>query len=157
MTNEKPTTNRPPTNGKRSRSKPLGKLVTLTVGDWAADGHGRTHRVTIRTNLSAPELQRAYAGGTKIVGFDLKEEVARDYEDNLFPNEYLSKLIELGLPVGDIFGDVPEEELVEYGLDYDTYWMVWLFIAKLGAPQLAYRQVLEGSNVNVGGYGLFFS
>lgn len=147
-------TNKPLTKAKGSR---LGKLVTLTVGDWAADGHGRTHRVTIRTNLSAPELQRAYVEGTKIVGFDLKEKVARDYEDNSFPKQYFSKLIELGLPADDIFGDVPEEELFEYGLDYDTYWMVWLFIAKLGAPRLAYRQVLEGSNVNVGGYGLFFS
>lgn len=131
----------------------MGKTVTLTVGDWSADGHGRTHHVMIRTNLSAPELKAAYKHGSDILGFDFQESVACDYQDGTFPEDVFDKLVKVGLPVDDIFGDgyTPDD-----GLDYDTYWMVWLFIAKVGDERLVYKQVLEGSNINVGGYGLFW-
>lgn len=133
-----------------------GKLVTLTIGDWANDGHGRTHRVNIRTNLSKPAIETAYKKGTQLLGFDFQEEVARGYEDNELPAEYYQRLVLAGLPVEDIFGPDSVEDENRY-LDYDTYWLIWVFIVKLGDPSFRWKQVMQGSDIKIRGYGLFFS
>lgn len=128
------------------------------MGDPYADGHGRTHRVNIRSNLSVPAIQTAYKRGTELLGVDFSEDVCRGYEENRMDDDVYEKLVLLGMPVDEIFGEGFQEERASADgvyLDYDTYWLIWLFIVKLGEPSFVWKQSLKGSNVNIRGYGLF--
>ena len=130
-------------------------IITLTMGDWSHDGHNMTTTVTIRSNLDRSSLEAAYEAGVEKTDVDLTEDIARDYEDGRFPDEDVEALMK--------FGFKPEEFLEKYDEDDDDwtispdgFWLVWLFIAKVGDPSLEFEEAArDTSNINIGGYGMF--
>jgi hypothetical protein len=134
-------------------------LLILTVGDWSNDGHGMTAEIVFESNRDAVELQEAYTRGVAIVGFDLSQEVAANYDDALFPTAKLELLEAHGF--ADHKDDDNEtaewyEDDAGYMIDPDGFADAYLFIASLGDPALVYKRV-PIPRVTIGGYGLFIN
>lgn len=134
----------------------LKHVVNLVVGDWSRDGHGHSDNVTIRSTLDKAAISKAYQKGTEIVGFNLSDEVASDYEDSRIRGDELKKLRAAGYtePFDD---EYPEGEEGEYGgtglLDPETFVELYLWIAQKGNSALQY-EVIDAS-IEIGGYGLY--
>jgi hypothetical protein len=144
----------------------LTNEITLVLGDWSDDGHGKTDIQIIRSNLDHKALLKAYNKGSKKLGFNFIDDDCADYEDGSLPRDHLVKLMEHGLKLEDIFDtdydlkkarDLLEDEQSEdgIGLWVDSFSAIFLFIAKLGNKDFEYGFVREGSRLNIGGYGLF--
>jgi len=130
--------------------------INLVVGDWSDDGHGRTETITINTNLTRSEVQRAYKAGVELIGVDLTKEVCRDYEDHKIDDDTWKKFREAGLTKTDV--PVWEEEDFE---DISSLWVcpksfayLYCFIVKKGDSSFEFK-VVENKDLNIGGYGLF--
>lgn len=125
--------------------------IQLVMGDWSDDGHGKTETVRIRSNLPALELQAAYLKGVEITGVHLTSSIASEYEDSIFPQEAIDSLAK--------FGVNPESYLEEYEDDWivtaETFHWIWLFIARIGNPELEWEE-FRADTLNIGGYGLFW-
>ena len=130
----------------------LSNTISIVVGDWSDDGHGKTAHYQIQSNLSHKEISKAYKKGSKKLGFDFSETVASSYDDSEIPAEELVKLREAGW-TGEFY-DVAEPGEPQY-LEADTFMEIWLFIAKLGNPLMEYEIPAVDSTLNIGGYGLF--
>jgi hypothetical protein len=128
--------------------------INLVTGDWSGDGHSQTSTQMIRSNLTRKELEGAYKKGAKKTGVDLTNGVAEDYEDSSFPHEDIEKLRDHGFKPEDYLDEY--EEGMPGGLDSESFYKVWLFIATVGDPRFKYEEV-QGESINVGGYGVFFS
>lgn len=136
----------------------LTHVVNLVLGDWSGDGHSKTDFITIRSSLSPVALAKAYNMGCKIVGFDLSNEVASDYEDSRIRGEELKKLRAAGY-TKELDDEYPENDSgnEEYDgtalLDSDTFAEIYLWVAQKGNPKLQYE--VDRSRLDIGGYGLF--
>ena len=132
--------------------------ITLVIGDWSTDGHGRVERVHIVTNRTESGLRLAYKKGATIVGLDLTAEVAHEYEDSTLRVDALRKLVEAGYPITRLDDEEGNEIFAdsEY-LSPEEFAEIWLFIARKGDPDLEVEIVQEGPRINIGGYGLFSS
>lgn len=134
-------------------------IVDLIVGDWSHDGHEKTETVSIKINITPGELREAYERGRDQVGFDLTSDVANDYEDRKLSNVRMKALVAKGYDERSVERDEYNNESDDYAGDYvlshDSFVDVWLFIAKLGNPDLTY-ETLNSASINVGGYGLFY-
>ena len=124
-------------------------IIVLTVGDWSNDGHGRSADVTIRCSHNVNDLEDAYKKGCKILGFDVEDEIARNYEDNILHKHHFEAFKRHGLE-WNWDGDDGEEIY----LDANAYAELWLFAAKLGNKDLTY-EVMSPDGINIGGYGIF--
>ncbi len=127
--------------------------INLTLGDWSADGHGKTDTITISSSLTAKQLEAAYKRGCKKIGFDLTEEVAEQYENSILEEEVAEKLRAAGFKVEDIVGTY-EGELDN--LCVESFVVIWLFIVKLAKPDFEYK-IINNADIKIGGYGLFGS
>lgn len=125
-------------------------LITLTVGDWSGDGHEKTEKYTCEFNLPIDKIEKAYKKGCKKLGFDLRRDVAADYEDRNISKDLYDKLVEAGYS-NELDSDIDS-------LTADDFVLMWVFIAKLGNPELkcSFCPTESLSNINVGGYGLFY-
>jgi hypothetical protein len=56
--------------------------ITVTMGDWSSDGHGKTESVVISTNLTSEEIEAGYKAGTKIIGKSFIDKYCENYEDS---------------------------------------------------------------------------
>lgn len=132
----------------------LKHVINLVVGDWSHDGHGKTQLVTIRSSLSGTEIEEAYKNGVKIIGFDLIECVAANYEDSGIDAEYERKLRAAGV---DLDSTVEKTyDRTEWSLWTDSYAELYLFFVKTGNPDFKFEFLNhDESNINIGGYGLF--
>lgn len=122
--------------------------ITLTVGDWSDDGHGKTDTFLIKTKHNTKELNDAFKEGTRKIGFDLLKE-CDEYEKN-----ELSEKAESCLKKAGYYGNNAPEEGGAYPEEYIE---IYLFICKLGDPDFKYKLIKpeEGNYVNIGGYGLY--
>lgn len=120
------------------------------MGDPSDDGHGKTDDFIIETNLTRQELQSAYQNGSEMVGWDFVSCVAEGYEDNLFPLVKYERLQEFG---NEIAYDRYENDVY---VDRDTFARTYLFIAKLGNPELVWKSIPDTVSIDIGGYGLFW-
>ena len=127
--------------------------ISLTMGDWSHDGHNKTKTVTISCNLDRDALEEAYEAGVKKTDVDL-EEIAADYEDNEFPQGVIDILRGFGFIPEEFLGKSWRDESV-WIVDTDGFWRIWLFIAKVGNPELEFEQC--EATINIGGYGMFHS
>lgn len=148
-------------------SKPY-KMITLVLGDWSDDGHGKTEPFNILSNLNDEALLKAYKKGTKQLGFDLIKNSCNSNEDNAISQKHLDLLIKSGLTIKDLgitsdydLKDAEEafEEGNDEGLSIHTeiYTNIFLFIVKLGDKNFQW-ELLKGElnpTINIGGYGLF--
>jgi phosphopantothenoylcysteine synthetase/decarboxylase len=131
------------------------------MGDWSSDGHGKTDNLVIKSNLTVAEINEAYKRGTKIVGFDFCDEVAKEYEDRRLSNEHMKLLVAQGYDEKSVERVEYDNDDDDYDGDYslwtDSYPDIWLFIVKLGNPNFKYEEVVDSAQrINIGGYGLFY-
>lgn len=143
-------------------------IISLVLGDWSSDGHGKTDTVNIKSNLDKNELFKSYKKGSKKVGFNFIDEVCSDYEDGLLSKNYLNLLVKQGFTVDSLGNDISISNLIEVteafeadseGLDLDTetYTRIFLFITKLGNEKFQYEilKQKDSPTIEIGGYGLF--
>lgn len=135
----------------------MKNLIKLVVGDWSHDGHNQTDSVQILSNLSKNSINRAYENGSYKIGFDFKNSICVEYEDNSLCKEKLNILLDHGLWPDDAESLKKDEE--ELYLDSDQFIDIYLFIAKLGDSGFKYKIINyeENPSINIGGYGLFFN
>jgi hypothetical protein len=154
-------------------------IIELVVGDWSRDGHNQSESFTFNTNMPASEVAKAYKKGCEIVGFDLSKDIASDYEENRIGWDNLQTLRSFGLPEGSLDDETTPEQSKKQNemwqntsylknspnatrdwsgacLSPETFCNIYLFIAKLGNPELEYKPALTYSDkLTIGGYGLF--
>jgi len=128
----------------------MDNIINLVIGDWSDDGHGKTHTVTVKSNLLKENIDRAYLEGVKKIGVDISE-YCEDYEDTLVPMEALKKLETAGFDLYTLDGYGEDEE---FGIWYEDFAKIWMFIAKTGNPDLILVPA-DPNSINIGGYGLF--
>lgn len=126
--------------------------IQLVLGDWSNDGHGQTDTLFILSNLSSTEIEAAYKRGTKILGFDMKSQVAADYEDSKISETKVETFKKAGFVFSDSEWDLDGEG--DIWLDSDCYAQLWLFVVKLGAPTFEY-EIQRPPRLTIGGCGLF--
>lgn len=120
-------------------------IITFVIGDWSDDGHGKTRELLFQSNLSKIEVENAYVEGTKLINFDFSEKVAVEYQNPELPAKYLKILNDFGAKLHPKLED----------LDYESFADIWMFIAKLGRPDLEIK-MLNKNSIDIGGYGLFY-
>lgn len=124
--------------------------INLSLGDWSHDGHCKTSVFTIQSSLGYKELEGAYKKGVEIVGLDIREEIAFEYEDNKISQEDLNKLRVQGY---DVKLDEVYNDKTSYYLDENTFVDMFLWVVKKGNPKFKYEFV--NATLAIGGYGLF--
>lgn len=137
----------------------LNNSINLVIGDWSHDGHEISETVTIKSNLTGPEINDAYEAGTKKVGFNLVEGVACDWQDNSITSQTIDSLKRFGFNPDDVFGDYECSELESQGktsIYRDEFVTMYLFIAGLGNLSFQYEiQENHDNTLHIGGYGLY--
>lgn len=139
--------------------------ITLVLGDWSNDGHGKTELFTIDSNLNTKEVLRAYKKVSKKLGFNFIEDVCADYQECSIYKEHIKILIQNGLKLETVFLDdwalkEAREVLESDGDDDISLWTepyieIFLFIVKLGYPGFEYNHAKSNQHINIGGYGFF--
>lgn len=129
--------------------------ITLCVGDWSNDGHGRTEDIIVDiAGLGASRLRNAYARGAEKTGVDIST-ICEGYEENFLSPDDIEKLSAFGIIVatrGDDMGD--SGAYVSPG----EYARLWMLIATVGDPSLDWRILPDNREwVDIGGYGCFSS
>lgn len=147
--------------------------ITLVVGDWSGDGHGRTQIVGVVANMTRRAVEQAYLDGCAKVGINLSDNVCRGYEDNSIDTIDMNKLISAGV-VERYERKTDEYTFVEFFLSNKQHLMVaweedevgvyntmpeafatlYMGIAQLGDPNLEWT-IVNPDTINIGGYGLF--
>jgi len=130
----------------------MNTLIKINYGDCPGDGHKINYSSLIRSNKSITDLNEAYQKGSSIVGFDLKETVAKEYEDNLLPEENANALQNHGIDLSGF--DSYSEDLDDITLMSEEYVELYLKICQLGDPDFLYEYT-RMNEINIGGYGLF--
>lgn len=51
----------------------------VVLGDWSQDGHGKSEKVLIKSNLPVGDTQKAYKKSVEDTGFHFAEEICSDY------------------------------------------------------------------------------
>lgn len=125
------------------------KVINLLLGDWSGDGHSITETVTIECNRNVETLKMAYERGVELTGINLTKDICSDYEDNKVSSEIIETLKVFGMV------DLPDTyDEDSYSFWTDTYANTWLFIAKVGDPELEFK-IVKNQSINIGGYGLY--
>lgn len=135
----------------------LKETVILVVGDQSHDGHSRTCDIHIKCNKDAYTLRTAYANGVRISGVDLTRDIANNYEDSLFPDDEVEKLKIHGFDREKFLNPMDEKDLDGkwYIMEPEVFAEVWMFIAKIGEPDIKWQIISPSRRIWIGGYGLF--
>jgi hypothetical protein len=137
--------------------------LTLIVGDWSGDGHDKTTRIMIESNLTLEDVEAAFKNGSELIGFDFTKECCADYEETDITNHI--KKIKTLFTKDELKGDRLEEEFDisphwqnkdEFIIGVDGFVGVYLRICKLGNKQFQYKKIEENESITIGGYGLFY-
>ncbi len=144
--------------------------INIFVGDEGGDGHDKEEHITIESNLSKKDLDKAYKNGSKKLGFDFWNVVAVEYEDSDFPIDMLQKLRDSGY--SNTFENEedyhkliakPKNKRMTWerenpkgpSINMDEYIDVVLFICKLGNSEFEYEIINDDNDYwHIGGYGL---
>lgn len=126
-------------------------LINLVVGDWSNDGHGKT--ATFAYNVtgvsSTQEVIDAHKVGCEILGIELTQwggfPYCQDYEDDSFPAEIAEKLN---------LSDYNETDEEMIGLFPESFAELYTKIVQVGNPGITF-ELLRGTEIDIGGYGLF--
>ena len=133
----------------------LNQIHNIMAGDWSNDGHGITHSTIIRSNFTKDQIKESYQAGVQIVGFDLKEDTCRKYEDDLLGADCIKKLNDNGINL-ELEGDWEGADTSEgIHVNPEEYTEIFLSICKLGNKDFDY-QIVDTPEVHIGGYGMFY-
>ena len=132
--------------------------IKLVSGDDTGDGHGNSTDFTIMSNLDVRELESAYRTGVQMLNFDVQDwSNFGAGSDRMLPPEACKKFEEHGFDFSRF--DAEDDENVGRRVFVDCYQKdlpsLWLFTAKLGAPQLEYEYASGGGVIKIGGWSLF--
>lgn len=130
--------------------------INLCVGDSSGDGHERRDNYLIESNLNKKQMLKSYKKGSKILGFDFMNTVAKDYEDSKLSIEMLTKLRDNGYD-GKIFDESYCKNGHGPNLQCGEYVDIVLFVCKLGDPAFKYEYIKEDFSWDIGGYGLYYN
>ena len=119
----------------------MNNTINLVIGDWSHDGHEKTETVTVSSNLTIKEIEKAFKIGVNKLGFDITK-CCEDYEDHVLPKKANDALKKAG------FKGVDEE-----GYFYETFADIYLFTVKQGDDSFKYK-IVTNQTINIGGYGL---
>lgn len=136
----------------------MNTLTKIVCGDRSHDGHGITDTTFIRTNKSHHEIREAYTKGTYIVGFNLSNDIARDYEDSQLHPSNIDALKNEGIDLTFIDGydeNDPDFNDDDIHLSSESFTELYLKICKIGDPDF-YYEIISLQEVQIGGYGLFY-
>jgi len=129
------------------------QIVDLIVGDWSSDGHGRTEKISIKSNLNKSQIQDAYKKGVEISGVNL-EQVCCEYEGTKVPREIYEKLTTAGMYNDDVFeNEIDEDGDGDLYINAQDFAFIYLFLVELGNPTFRYK-IIQPEKINIGGYGL---
>jgi hypothetical protein len=131
----------------------MNTLIRIEYGDCSGDGHKITDTTLIRSNKTTTDLSKAYRKGSEIVGFDFKETVAKEFEDNVLPEAMANILQNYGIDLSGF--DSYTEDLDDLTLMGEEYVKLYLKICQLGDPDFLYEYT-KMNQINIGGYGLFW-
>ena len=138
--------------------------ITVEIGDWSNDGHNRSDCFVVESTLTQSELMTAYRTGVSIIGVDLINDVAKDYEDSLLSKEHEELLRKAGYgfdkdPKGNLYFERydDEDESTSYSLGVQEYLDIFLFMCRLGEPHQVIQLIKTSHSLHIGGYGLFYS
>ena len=127
--------------------------IRLVVGDWSGDGHDKTDGFIFRTNWPKESAIKAYTKGAKILGFDLHSDYCNGYQDSGIPEEAIATLEKNGLL------DREKDEWYEdegYLIGPTMWATLYMRVAQLGEPNFTFKESVSKSEINVGGYGLYY-
>ena len=132
-------------------------IVNLVVGDWSADGHGKTDTFSIKTTFSVADVELAYLQGAQKLGHDIRKSCCQNYEDSCIPIDIMNSLFEHGFDKNSLerSSDFEEEEYDGFPINQEDWVKIFLFTCKLGDPNFKYSYV-KGCTLNIGGYGFFY-
>ncbi len=138
-------------------------VVVLSVGDPGGDGHGIHSNVRISCNLTSKELEAAFKKGEEIIGIRFADQFS-EYDSRQLPPDMIKKMSkffdtgfdDLADHVPNLDDDDYDEGDYGFGEDIfsDDYINLWLKIAKVGNPQLAYEFCEQEQGIDIGGYGI---
>jgi hypothetical protein len=123
--------------------------IRLVLGDPSGDGHGRTSTHSFRSSLTPDEVRQAYHKGVGIVGFDLiREEVNTNGNRFRLKPEYQE-----AMKAHSYANHINASYLNIDWIDYEMYIDIYLWIAKLGNPNLEVQCFTEPRyDIDIGGY-----
>ena len=125
-------------------------IISLVVGDWSNDGHGRNESQVITSNLTGEEMEKACNLGQKMVGIDF-DNLCSDYQD-----PYLSKGDYTKLMLAGFNNSWNKDEDEDVYLDVDKFVKIYLFLVKVGNDKFEYEfKPADYDETRIGGYGLF--
>jgi len=93
----------------------------IVLGDWSEDGHGKSEKVLIDSNIPMEEIQEAYKKSCKKTGFDFSENVCCEYEDCKISYKTFEMLVENKCPLYKMLFEYIGGSLSEPDLSEDTY------------------------------------
>lgn len=108
----------------------LPYIMKMTLGDWSADGHGKTDVHNLRSNRTPEEIGRAYQEAVRRTGIKFDDVVADGYEDRSYPQDAFR---DLGCP--------PELCGEHYVEDCDHYIQLFGWFCSLALPDLILQHV----------------
>ena len=133
-------------------------LVPVVFGDWSGDGHRNTEREYFWSNRGISEWRVALSRGCRLVGVDLSEVVAADYEDPTIEVNDLAKIRASGFE-GLLEADNPATPEVERRreITFGDFRALFLHLLCVGDDGLRYAEIEHSTHhmeVHPGGYGL---
>ena len=131
--------------------------IKIVVGDWSDDGHGKTDSFVYQSSATEEEMKEAYNKTCKVLGFDPCKTYFRGYEESSMPNTDYEKIVKL---LGSEFGDEAfcedgEPEAREFSSNELA--ALWIEMVKYSLPDIEIKEMEDDiSQINIGGYGLFW-
>lgn len=152
----------------------MENVINLIVGDWSWDGHGKTETITIKSNLTSNEVEKAFEAGASILGYNIKQDCCRNFEDNFIPIKLWNAFLDISkkynlFPAWELGEHItPEtvedteygghEETEEIGIDSDLFCSIYLVTCKIGNENFVWETVDNAEDqITIGGYGLFYA
>jgi hypothetical protein len=153
----------------------------LVLGDWSHDGHGKTDKVLIESNLPVEDVRQAYIDSCKLTGvqFNINEDFTgkeRDWEEAMdmqILTEYDSPKITLkqfkvlyehGLRVETLakwndqeptdYAEDVEDAEEEYFISEEAFVPLWIWFVTLSNKDLVLTKSKQHDTIpNINGYG----
>jgi len=155
----------------------LPNKMSLVLGDWSGDGHGKTSKVLVATNKTVQEIQDAYKASCKLTGVEFnhnedyterkrnyverrKFQISVDYESGIkITSEVNKALAKHGMKIPKYILDE------DFNDSEQEFTKLWFDFVKLSLPDLKYKIIEDNIpcinghydiNLNVQfGYGIY--
>lgn len=119
----------------------------LVLGDWSDDGHGKTDKILVESNMSVKDIKQAYKNSCKLTKIKFEDEVAADFEEPYFSKKAMKIFITRFGLTRDIVKkwnkiekiDVSQNEFNDFNsptLDIESFINAWIWFVRLSNPDI---------------------